>query len=249
MTAPPHIGHDDLLEVTGDDPYVRYAIPRLPGQQVWRRRRAVAWVRRSPIRPPSLTLLGPAEDAGHLVADLVARADLPEDVARVMVDVTVLDAVAARLPLGEGHDWEWMYTVDPPPEVAHEASTVDVAQDAGKQVAALLAVANPQTDARPFARPGQRWVGVREHGGRLVACGAREANMAGYPVLQGISVHPDHRGRGLGLAVTARLTREAIDHVGVSTLGLYADNDVARRLYRGLGYRLGHRWASRRLDR
>ena len=104
------------------------------------------------------------------------------------------------------------------------------------EIRGLLDVANPRTDARPFELPDQQWVGARDESGRLVACGVREPNVAGWPALSGITVHPDERGTGLGLAVTAYLTREAVRERGVCTLGMYSDNDVARRVYHGLGY-------------
>ena len=100
------------------------------------------------------------------------------------------------------------------------------------------------TAALRAPRPG---VGVRDDTGRLVACGVREPNVAGWPMLFGITVHPDERGTGLGLAVTAHLTREAVRERGVCTLGMYSHNHVARRLYRGLGYAGDHLWSSRRL--
>ncbi|HET6666457.1 MAG TPA: GNAT family N-acetyltransferase, partial [Intrasporangium sp.] len=107
--------------------------------------------------------------------------------------------------------------------------------------------ANAHTDARPFETPEQRWVGVRDADGTLVACGVRERTLAGTPILEGITVRADQRGTGLGLAVTTRLTREAVRSDGVCTLGMYSDNDVARRLYHGLGYGEDHVWSSRRL--
>lgn len=240
-------GHSELLEAGGGDPFIRYAVPRALDRPAWRRGNAVALVRHSPVRRPSLLVLGPASDAGALVADMVEADEVPDDVAGVTVEQGSLAAVASHLELGRGHDWDWMYAVAPPPDVAQERHTVTLGADSADDLAALLAVANPGTDARPFAGPGQQWVGVRERG-RLVACGVREPNPAGHPVVQGVTVHPDHRGHGLGLAVTARLTREALETAGVCTLGMYTDNAVARRLYLGLGYRLGHAWSSRRLS-
>ena len=67
------------------------------------------------------------------------------------------------------------------------------------------------------------------------------------PTLSGITVRPSQRGRGLGLAVTAHLTRAAVRASGVCTLGMYSDNDVARRVYHGLGYTGDHLWSSRRV--
>jgi predicted GNAT family acetyltransferase len=87
---------------------------------------------------------------------------------------------------------------------------------------------------------------VRDDSGRLVACGVRERSLAGHPILSGITVDPTQRGLGLGLAVTAHLTRRAVEEAGVCTLGMYSHNAVARRVYLGLGYGDVHEWSSRR---
>jgi predicted GNAT family acetyltransferase len=47
--------------------------------------------------------------------------------------------------------------------------------------------------------------------------------------------------------VTAALTRAAVAEAGVCTLSMYSHNDVARRLYTGLGYGRTHAWSSRRV--
>jgi ribosomal protein S18 acetylase RimI-like enzyme len=158
-----------------------------------------------------------------------------------------LPAVAAHLPIGDGDEWEWMYAVASPPRVDGEDRLVPLSQEDLPDIAALLEEANPRTDARPFEQPGEQWVGARDGEGRLVACGVRETNVAGHPLLAGISVHPSARGTGLGLAVTAALTRSAIADSGVCTLGMYSDNDVARRVYHGIGFAGDHLWSSRRL--
>jgi len=139
-----------------------------------------------------------------------------------------------------------MCATAPPPPVAAESRLVGLGRDCRPEIAALLAAANPGTDARPFDLPGQDWVGMRDVRGTLVACGVREPNLAGHPILSGITVAAEHRGQGLGVAVTAHLTRAAVLESGVCTLGMYSHNAVARRLYRGLGYGEVHEWSSRR---
>ena len=148
-----------------------------------------------------------------------------------------------------GADWKSRSSIgtSPPPVVAAESRLVVLSRNDVDDIRSLLDLANPATDARPFEFPDQHWVGVRDEGGRLVACGVREPNLAGWPILSGITVAPGHRGTGLGLAVTARLTRDAVRESGVCTLGLYSHNDVARRLYHGLGYAGDHLWSSRHL--
>jgi GNAT superfamily N-acetyltransferase len=177
---------------------------------------------------------------------MAAEGLCPPGLSGVTVRRGSLDAVAARLPVAGGNDWEWMCTDTAPPRTAAEDRVVPLVEDDLPDVAALLAEANPHTDARPFEHPGH-WVGVRDDRGRLVACGVRETNAAGFPVLAGITVEPACRGTGLGVAVTAHLTRAAVAVAGVCTLGLYSDNDVARRIYHGLGYTGDHLWSSRDL--
>jgi ribosomal protein S18 acetylase RimI-like enzyme len=193
--------------------------------------------------------MGPAEDVERLVGTMLAEGVVPPGLRAVTVQRGALDAVAGHLPLADGNEWEWLYAAQPPSEVPSESRLVTLAATDLGEIQGLLDVANPHTVARLFERPDQRWVGARDAAGGLVACGNREPNVAGWPVLSGITVHPDHRGTGLGLAVTAYLTREAVRERGVCTLGMYSHNDVARRLYRGLGYGGDHLWSSRRLSR
>jgi predicted GNAT family acetyltransferase len=60
--------------------------------------------------------------------------------------------------------------------------------------------------------------------------------------------HGERRGQGLGAAVTGWLTRTLLDEgTGWVTLAMYSDNDVARRMYRRLGYANDHLFTSGRL--
>lgn len=241
--------HADLLAATHGSPFIRYDIPEPLEHPAWALREAVALPRQTHTRRLGLLVLGPPFDAGELVGAMAAEGLHPPDLTGVTVQRGSLEAVAARLPVADGNEWEWMCAATAPPRTAAEDVVVPLSEEDLADVSALLAKANPRTDARPFEYPGQVWVGVRDHAGRLLACGVRETNNAGYPILLGITVSPDHRGTGLGLAVTAHLTRAAVLEAGVCTLGMYSDNDVARSVYHGLGYSGDHRWSSRRLQR
>ena len=60
----------------------------------------------------------------------------------------------------------------------------------------------------------------------------------------------DVRGQGLGSAVTGWLTRQLLDDGNRwVTLGMYSDNDVARRIYQRLGFTCWHAFTSGRLVR
>jgi len=119
---------------------------------------------------------------------------------------------------------------------------------ADHEVAALLDSDSPRHSARPGERYVRRWCGIRDAEGALVACAAHVEYVVGVPHLASIVTRRDHRGRGIGTAITAWLTRRLLEEgAAVVTLGMYADNDVARRLYGRLGYRLDHRFTSGRL--
>ncbi|MGH3328213.1 MAG: GNAT family N-acetyltransferase, partial [Streptomycetales bacterium] len=95
----------------------------------------------------------------------------------------------------------------------------------------------PRHSARPGDADVRGWAGIRDAGGRLLACGADTRSPAGLAHLASIATLPEARGRGLGTAVTAWLTRRVLAEQPLCTLAMYADNADARRLYRRLGYR------------
>ncbi|MGN6753482.1 MAG: GNAT family N-acetyltransferase [Intrasporangium sp.] len=240
---------EEILELTGSDPFVRCEIRTPLEAPAWASGAAVAVLRHSNIRRLGVAVLGPAEDVEALSAGLADSGDLHRlGVGGVTVVRESFEALRRHLPLADkGGDWEWLCTTTQPAPIPQEDRLIPLSENDLPDIRALLAVANARTDARPFEYPHQVWVGVRDGSGRLVACGVREPNLVGVPVLAGITVDESVRGTGLGLAVTARLTRDAVREAGTCTLGLYSDNDVARRLYHGLGYGNGHAFRSRPL--
>jgi predicted GNAT family acetyltransferase len=80
--------------------------------------------------------------------------------------------------------------------------------------------------------------------------GAHTEFWPGVPFLASVATRSDQRGRGLGGAVTGWVTRRLLEEGSPRvTLGMYSDNDVARRLYLRLGYQVVHRFTSGRLRR
>lgn len=247
MTLRQITSHGALLDATGGSAFIRYDIPSPLEGTGYSLGDAVALPRRTHTRRLGMLVLGPTSHVGRLVGEMLTEGVLPPELRSVTVQRGSLEAVAQHLRLTEGNEWEWLCAASAPLEVPAESGLVTLEDTDLGEIRDLLDVANPGTDARPFEFPDQHWVGARNGSGRLVACGVSEPNVAGWPVLSGITVHPDHRGTGLGLAVTAYLTREAVRERGVCTLGMYSDNAVARRLYTGLGYGDVHEWSSRRL--
>ena len=248
MTVRRITSHAELLDASAGSAFVRYDIPSPLTETAYAVDGAVALPRLTHVRRRVLLVMGAPEPVSRLLAELVADG-LHAGMTAVTVTRESLAAVADLLPLTDGNDWEWLCTRSAPPVVAAEARLQTLSPDALDDIRTLLEEANPGTDARPFEGPDQQWVGARDQTGRLVACGVREPAVSGWPILSGITVHPDARGTGLGLAVTAYLTRSAVADRGVCTLGMYSHNDVARRVYLGLGYGDVHAWSSRRLAR
>ena len=164
---------------------------------------------------------------------------LPRDLDRLLRPAYLLDP---------RNDWEWLSTAADPPPQPGEAD-VQWLDDADlDDVRDLLERWSPRHDAVP-GRPGVlRWCGIRDDAGRLVATAAHTEHRVGVPHLASIATDGDLRGRGLGTAVTAWLTRQLLaEGIDAVTLGMYSDNDVARRLYARLGYQCAHQFTSGRL--
>lgn len=248
-------GYRELLQASGDDPFVRYELPSDyagPAVAVGTRADgvadALAFVRTGTSRRTSLTAIGP-RDAVELLLRGLRSGGLDRQFPHESVSLP--QSAADLLPWvlagpSAGGDWDWMWTTTAPPVFPGEAHLVDLDDEADADgIRALMARGNPRSHGHPGEGVTDRWLGLRDDAGRPVACAALHRNTAGNPHLSGITVAPELRGRGLGLALTAALTRQAVESDGVCTLGMFSDNTVGRRLYRGLGYRTAQVWASR----
>jgi GNAT superfamily N-acetyltransferase len=170
-------------------------------------------------------LLGYARDAGLL--DNVAWLHLPR---------------TTRPPDGFSprDDWDLLWSTRPPARVPRQDAVEALSgADVPDEINALLDLAMPDSTVRP-GDPGEpRWYGIRENG-VLVACAAdrsgRRPTPAPVGVVGGVAVHPDHRGRGYGAAVSAALTSALFERYDLVTLGVWPDNEPAIRIYRRLGY-------------
>ncbi|MFN8098105.1 MAG: GNAT family N-acetyltransferase [Dermatophilaceae bacterium] len=240
-------GFPDLYAASGAHPMIRCEVPADRPVEALVLGEAVAFARPSHVRGLVVTLLGPAPDVARLLADPA----LPRlvfglrKVGMISVPATNLADLEGRFGTRTGGDWEWMVTTDPPPTMPAEDRLVRFAERDRADLDAFLARHNPRTDGRPFARAGQVWLGARDDDGRILACGGAEPTDAGVGELVGITVHSDARGRGWGAAVTAALTREAVDRDGICCLGMYADNARARGVYHRLGYATAVAFSSR----
>lgn len=232
------------------DPFLIGDLPDGALASAWRSGEAIAVRRIPPLRRGlSMVLLGAPQDLPALVDRLLASDELHE-LTGITVERHVLPAVRSLLldggvSLTAGGDWDWMWTAVPPPVWPGEHTVVELDETVDTdQILALYAVANPHAESQPGEGVTDVWLGIRERG-ELVAVGALHRTPAGYPHLTGIAVSPAARGRGYGATLSAALTRRALTMAHMSTLGMYADNDVARAVYDRLGYQVAHAWSSR----
>jgi ribosomal protein S18 acetylase RimI-like enzyme len=149
----------------------------------------------------------------------------------------------------EPGQWDLMRCDAEPPGQPGEERVVPVEDPAAVQ--AFLDRVNPSHSVRADHPEIERWLGVAdEASGALLAVGAFTRRKHGTAYLASIATAPRARGRGLGGAVTAALTRHAFaSGDALCTLAHFSPNDPAQRLYRRLGYRTTHQMQSSRFAR
>ena len=238
MPATPLGSAAEVLVATGHDPFARSSLRR-PLVRGWAGDGATAWLGVDPDdRTPYLSTLGSPPAVAALLADL-----LPELPPRQRV--TVPRGTPVHLPAWvglDGTDWDFRW-LGAPPAVQPGEELVRPEQDE-EAVKELLTAASPTASAQPGDVAVRGWVGIRD-GDALVACAADTSGSTGVGHLSSIAVHPSARGRGLGKAVTAALTRRLFESgCDLVTLGMYAVNSTGRALYDGLGYADDHRFTS-----
>ena len=164
------------------------------------------------------------------------------------VRVTVPQGTPAELPpayrLQNPVDWDFRWTPRAPERVPGEQAVEWLRGQDEPKVAELLDLASRRTSARPGDADVRRWAGIGGAGGRLDACAADASAAPGVGHISAIATRPECRGLGLGTAITAWVTRQLLVEFDIVTLGLYADNPTARRLYDRLGYVDEHHFTS-----
>lgn len=239
---------DNTLLDRLDDDYLRWHIGAGADRRVWSADSAAVVAVPRPIDgTPSYGLLarGEPREVVRSLLDAAARDLAAQGVTEIRLSLppTISDVLPPGLAAsGTPTAWEWLWTDGVVP-VDGEADVTELADGDLREVDALLRTHSPRAHASPGDPDVLGWAGVRM-GGLLVAAGAVVATAAGTPHLRAIVTVPNVRGRGLGSAVTAHLTRWGLQRSPRVSLALYADNAGARRLYRRLGYRGSRSWVS-----
>ncbi|MGN6611523.1 MAG: GNAT family N-acetyltransferase [Angustibacter sp.] len=243
--------YGDLLAASGGDGFVRWSLDPAEPVRGWAFDGGVALLRQG-LRRTSLTVVSSPQAAARALPTL--REQAPEAQTATLplgtLDVGGADGAAVHqvVDAAAGNDWEWMQTTEAPPLHPLADRVLDVGLGRPTQVRELLAASSPRASTAPGDSDVVTWHAIADDDGRLLACGALTEAVPGVPHLASIATRPEARGRGCGEAVTSSLTRAALEAGRpVVTLGMYADNTVARRLYHRLGFGDVHHWSSRRL--
>lgn len=205
------------------------------------------------VRQGTRTLLGLGDPrrVDELLAEVVARPLQPVGWMSLPHGTEADERVLGALGLAPFSTWDWLLTREPPRTGAGPDVPVErLGAAAGEEIAACLAEANPGSSAGASDASPPGWWGVREAGrlGAVGGAGLRGGAPSGHGRswhVHGLGVLPALRGRGLGRAIAAALTRDAFaEGVDWVSLGVYADNDTARRLYASLGFEVGAQFRS-----
>jgi GNAT superfamily N-acetyltransferase len=247
--------HRALLEALDHDPYVRFeldagtldSIATNPGEGVaWigRHRSGLRWatgLARDPHDPAHL-----ATTAGLLAG--LAGPTLGSDGAIRGVTITrggrPLLPAALRVP--EPWEWDFWWTeTDPPttPTPYGDSATISDLDGVDPRLGPLLDLASPSAPLRPGDPRVVRWAGIEDPEGGLPDTGGLAAVLAvtrprsGAAHLNDVATHPERRGRALAQLLCGQVTADALRAGSPAvTLGMYADNDAARRVYARLGF-------------
>ena len=192
-------------------------------------------------RVPMLLAAGAPAGVSPLV--VAAAADLVRDgltVPRLTVPRGAVELLPARLRPRQVVPWEWRSLDAPPPARPGEDRVSWLGAEDHGQVRALLAAVGGGTSVWPDDPPARRWAGIRD-GSTLVACLADTSRWAGVGHISGIATAPSARGHGHATAITAWASRRLLgEGARLVTLGAFASDAAARRVYDRLGFTATH---------
>jgi ribosomal protein S18 acetylase RimI-like enzyme len=167
----------------------------------------------------------------------------------ITVERHLIGALPTEWTLHDPEAWDWWSLRTPPAHRLGEARVERLGEADHASLRRLLDLASPHHWAPPGHPRVTDWWGVRAADDALIACVCNAPAVAGVPHLASVATHPDHRGQGLARDLVARASRDLFAAgATLVTLGSYADNTVAAKAYRDLGFAIRFRWLSARLD-
>lgn len=153
--------------------------------------------------------------------------------------LATIQAVAQPLPPGTTwvrHAPALQMIMDVPPAPFDHPDIVALGEADADEMRALALLTEPGPFAARTHSLGQFW-GVREKG-RLVAMTGERMRMPGHGEVSAVCVHPDARGRGLGVLLTRRAAANLGAQGLIPFLHVYTDNWSAIATYERAGFRL-----------
>jgi ribosomal protein S18 acetylase RimI-like enzyme len=183
--------------------------------------------------------------AAGLTLGMVTRASLPRG-TQVALAGLAADGASVPAPFDRppANAWDWFGTTTAPAAQPGEEHVVELGDAHRASAQACLLAANP-TGELALDEPRSRWWGWLDDDGAVRGIVGASRRVVGQPwVLGSIGTDPAWRGRGIAAATTAAATRAGLAEVSMVTLGMYAHNDVARRVYERLGFARVQRFES-----
>ena len=237
---PGPVAAEELVGRAGGDAMVRAFAPG--AERAWCGDGAVAMVTLdAEDRVPMLLAAG--TPAGVSTVVVSAAADLVRDglaVPRLTVPRGAMEFLPARLRPRQVVPWEWRSLDAPPPVGPGEDRVSWLGAADHDDVTALLEAAGRGTSVWPGDPAARRWAGIRDDGA-LVACLADTSRWADVGHISGISTAPSARGHGHATTITAWASRRLLgEGARLVTLGVFASNAAARRVYDRLGFTATH---------
>ncbi|QAY62732.1 GNAT family N-acetyltransferase [Xylanimonas allomyrinae] len=165
----------------------------------------------------------------------VGRTTVPRGTRAALARLTA--AVPAPFDRPAQAHWDWLMTDRAPADLPGQERVEELTGRAGlREAAATLGVAHPEGELA-VGEPRSRWWGWRDDDGVLRGVVGADRRVPGAPwVLGSVGTDPAWRRRGVAAATTAVAVRAGLAEAPIVTLGMYADNDAARRTYARVGF-------------
>ncbi len=173
-----------------------------------------------------------AESLAALTASVKASGNLV--LAQAVPGFEGFDLPAGLRTLWDRPVIQMVFDADPP-DVAGKGEIVLLRGEDTPEMLALASLAKPGPFASRTREMGHYW-GVR-HEGHLIAMAGERMRQPGFTEISAICTHPDHRGQGLGRALTIHAIRAILERGETPFLHVFRDNEAAIALYERLGFR------------
>jgi predicted GNAT family acetyltransferase len=158
-----------------------------------------------------------------------------------LVEINETITVLGSLPQ-ELMGWQVLHMGLPPQMVCENlkprshVDAVNLTETDVPEMLDLVALAEPGPFLARTIETGN-YLGLRRDG-KLVAMAGERLHLPGFCEISAVCTHPAYRGRGYASALTTMVAQAILDRGELPFLHTAATNDVARKLYMKLGFRL-----------